>query len=84
MNIFERIMEVTISEISYFSSYPNVTEGKFTFVDGKVRPEEKRKIEPMNIEPGLYSSFVDINVAENNEIREGLCAEVFEYNRIYV
>ena len=64
--------------------YQNVTEGKFTFVDGRESSEEKRKIVPMNIEPGLYPSIVDIVVAMNNKIRERLGAQVFEYNGIYV
>ena len=76
--------EVAISEISYPSLYQNVTEGKFTFVDGRESSEEKRKIVPMNIEPGLYPSIVDIVVAMNNKIRERLGAQVFEYNGIYV
>ena len=62
----------------------NVTEGKFTFVDGRESSEEKRKIVPMNIEPRLYPSFVYIVVAMNNKIRERLGAQVFEYNGIYV
>ena len=70
--------EVAISEISYPSLYQNVTEGKFTFVDGRESSEEKRKIVPMNIEPGLYPSIVDIVVAMNNKIRERLGAQVFE------
>ena len=64
--------------------YQNVTEGKFTLVDGRESSEEKRKIVPMNIEPGLYPSFVDIVVAMNNKIRERLSVQVFEYNGIYV
>ena len=67
--------EVAISEISYPSLYQNVTEGKFTFVDGRESSEEKRKIVPMNIEPGLYPSIVDIVVAMNNKIRERLGAQ---------
>ena len=76
--------EVAISEISYPSLYQSVTEGKFTFVDGRESFEEKRKIVPMNIEPELYPSFVDLVVAMNNKIRERLGAQVFEYNEIYV
>ena len=76
--------EVAISEISYPSLYQNVTEGKFTFVDGRESSEEKRKIVPMNIEPGLYPSNIDIVVAMNNKIRERLGAQVFDYNGIYV
>ena len=35
--------EVAISEISYPSLYQNVTEEKFTFIDGGESPEEKKK-----------------------------------------
>ena len=76
--------EVAISEISYPSLYQNVTEGKLTIVDGRESSEEKRKIVPMNIEPGLYPKIVDIVVARNNKIRERLGAQVFKYNGIYV
>ena len=76
--------EVAISEISYPFLYQNVTEGKFTFVDGRESSEGKRKIVPMNIEPGLYPSIVDIVVAMNNKTRERLGVQVFEYNGIYV
>ena len=76
--------EVAISEISYPSLYHNVTEGKFTFADGRESSEEKRKIVPMNIEPRLYPSIVDIVLAMNNKIRERLGIQVFEYNGIYV
>ena len=76
--------EVAISEISYPSWYQNVTEGKFTLVDGRESSEEKRKFVPMNIEPGFYPSIVDIVVAMNNKTREHLGAQVFEYNGIYV
>ena len=61
-------MEVAFSETSYPSWYQNVTEGKFTFIDGQESPEEKIKIQPMHIEPGLYPSIVDIVVAMNDEI----------------
>ena len=76
--------EVALSEISYPSLYQNVTEGKFIFVDGRESSAEKRKIVPMNIEPGLNPSIVDIIVAMNNKIRERLGAQVFEYNGIDV
>ena len=76
--------EVAISEISYPSLYQIVTEGKFTFLDGRESSEQKRKIEPMHIEPGLYPSIVDIVVAMNNKIRERLGAPAFEYKGIYV
>ena len=77
-------MDVALLEISYPSLYQNNAEGKFRFVDGRESSEEKRKIVPMNIEPGLYPSFVDIFVAMNNKIRERLGAQAFEYNGIYV
>ena len=64
--------------------YQFVTEGKFLIVDGRERSEEKRKIVPMNIEPGLYPSIVDILVAMNNKIRERLGAQAFECNGLYV
>ena len=64
--------------------YQNVTEGKFTFVDGRESSEEKRNIVPMNSEPGLYPSFVDIVVAMNNKNRERLGAQSFEYNGVYL
>ena len=60
--------------------YQNVTEGKFTFEDGRESSEKKRTTVPMNIELGLYPSFVDVVVAMNNKIRKRLGAEVFEYN----
>ena len=47
---------------------PKRTEGKLTFIDGTKNSEEKRKIEPMHIEPGLYSSIVDVVVAMNEMI----------------
>ena len=78
----KREWEFAISEISYPSLYQNVTEVKFTFVDGTESPEEKRKIEPMHIEPGVYPSIADVVVAMNN--RECLGAQAFEFNGIYV
>ena len=76
--------EVVISEISYPFLYQNVAEGKFTFLDGRENSEKKRKIVPMQIDPGLYPSIADIAVAMSNKIRERLGAQAFEYNRIYV
>ena len=38
--------EVANSEISYPSLYQNVTEGKFSFVDGLESSEEKKNIAP--------------------------------------
>ena len=60
--------EVAISEISYPSLYQNVTEGKFTFVAGRENTEEKRKIVPMHIEPGLYPSILDKVLAMNDKV----------------
>ena len=76
--------EVAISEISYPSLYQNVTEGKFIFVDGRESPEEKRKIQPMHVEPGLYPSIVDIVLAMNDKVRKRIGAQKYEYNGIYV
>ena len=70
--------------MSYPSLCQNVTEGKFTFVDGRESPDEKRKIQPMHIEPGLYPSIVDIVVAMNDKIRKRIGAQNYEHNEIYV
>ena len=67
-----------------YQQLSNFTEGKLTFVDGRESSEEKRKIVPMIIDPGLYPSIVDIVVAMNNKIAERLGAQAFEYNGIYV
>ena len=56
----------------------------FTFLDGRESSEEKRKIEPMHIDSGLYPSFVIIFVAMNSKIRERLVVQAFEDNGIYV
>ena len=76
--------EVALSEISYPFFYQNVTEGKFTIVDRRESSEDKRKVEPMNLETCLYPSIVDIVVAMNNKIWERLGAQAFEYNGIYI
>ena len=52
--LLRRDWEVAISDISFPSLNQNVTEVKFTFVDGRENSEEKRKIVPMHIEPELY------------------------------
>ena len=57
---------------------------KLTFLDGREKPEEKRKVQPMHIEPGFYPSFIDIVVAMNNKTRGRLGGQSFEYNEIYV
>ena len=61
----------------------NVTEGNFTFVDDRESSEERRKIVPLNIEPGLYPSIVDKVLALKNNLKR-LGAQVFEYNGNYV
>ena len=76
--------EVAISEISYPSLSQNFTDRKFTFIDGRESPEEKQKIQPLHIEPGLYPSIVDIDVAMNDKVRKRIGAQKNEYNGIYV
>ena len=76
--------EVAISEILYPSLYQNGTEGKFTFIDGRESTEEKRKIQLMHIEPGLYPTTVDIVVAMNDSVRKPIGAQKYEYIEIYV
>ena len=76
--------ELAISEISNPSLYQNITERKFTFIDGRESPEEKRKIQPMHIEPGLYPNIVDIVVAMNDKVRKRIGAQKNEYSGIYV
>ena len=66
------------------SLYQNVTEGKFTFIDGTESVEEKRKVQPMHIEPGRYPSIVDIVVAMNEKFGKRIAAQKKEYNVIYV
>ena len=41
----------------------------FTFIDGLESSEEKRTIQPMHTEPGLYPSIFDIVVAMNDKVR---------------
>ena len=71
--------EVAISEKSYPSLYQNVTEGKFVFIAGRESSDEKRKILPMNLEPGLYPSFVDVVVAMNDKVQKRIGAQKYEY-----
>ena len=66
---FEGKWEVAVSEISYPSLYQNVTEGKSNFINGREFPDEKRKIQPMHFEPGVFSSIVDIVVAMNGTFK---------------
>ena len=70
--------KVTISEILHLSLHQKVTEGKCTFIDGRETPEEKRKIEPMQNETGLYPKFVAIVVAMNKKVRKRLGVQAFE------
>ena len=76
--------EVAFSEIPYPSLYQNVTEGKFTFVDGRESPEEKRKIQPRHYEPESYPSIVDIVVAMYDKVRKRIGAQKHEHNGIFV
>ena len=48
--------------------------------DGRERPEEKLKVQPMHIEPGLYPNFVDIVVALNDIVRKSIGAQKYENN----
>ena len=57
-----------------------VQRESFTFIDGRESPEEKRKIQPMHIEPGLYPSIVDKIVAMNDKIQKRIGAQKYEYN----
>ena len=52
--------------------------------DDRESSEEKRKIVPMHIDPGLYPGIVDRVAAMNSKIRERLGAQAFEYNGIYL
>ena len=76
--------EVAFSEVTYPSLYRNVTEEKLIFIDGRENPEEKSKIQPMHIEPGLSPSIVDIDVAMNDKVRKRIGAQKYEYNGINV
>ena len=48
--------EAAISEISYPSTYPKITERKFKFYDEKL----SKSTSTYNLEPGLYTSITDI------------------------
>ena len=58
--------EVAISEISYPSTYRNITEGYFMFFDEKLSKSEST----YNLEPGLYTSITDIVQAMITRIQE--------------
>ena len=58
--------EVAISEISYPSKYQNITEEKFKFFDEKLSKSTSIYI----LEPGLYTSIIDIVEAMNAFIQE--------------
>ena len=58
--------EVAISEISYPSTYQNITEGKFKFFDEML----SKSTSNYNLEPGLYNSITDIVEAINRIIQE--------------
>ena len=66
--------EVAISETSYPSFYQNVTEVTFNLTGGRESSEEKWKMQPMHIQPGLYPTIVDIVVARNEKVRKGIAA----------
>ena len=76
--------EVAIPEKLYSALYQNVTEGKITFIDERESPEEKRKIQPMHTEAGLYPSIADVVVALNPKVRKRISAQKYEYNGIYL
>ena len=48
--------EAAISEISYPSMYPKITEKKYKFFDEKL----SKSTSTYNLEPGLYTSITDI------------------------
>ena len=58
--------EVAISEKSYPSMYQNLTEGKYKFFDEKF----SKSTSTYSIEPGLYTSIIDIVEAMNTLIQE--------------
>ena len=58
--------EVAISEISYPSMYPNITEGNSKFFDEKF----SKSTTSYNLAPGLYTSVTDIVEATNTFIQE--------------
>ena len=58
--------EVAISEIFYPTMYQKVTEGKFMFYDEKL----SKTTEAYYLEPGLYSSIIDIVEPMNTIIQE--------------
>ena len=58
--------EVAISEISYPSIYPNITEGKFKFFDEK----PSKSTLTYNLEPGLFTSITYIVGAMYTLIQE--------------
>ena len=58
--------EVAISEISYPSMYEITTEGKLMFFEEKL----SKSSEFYYLEPGFYSSILDIVEAMNNLIKE--------------
>ena len=63
---------------------PTSYRGKVYFHRWTKSPEEKRKIQPMHIESGLYPSIVDIVVAMNDKVGKRIGAQKYEYNGIYV
>ena len=58
--------EVAISEISYPSTYQNITEGYLKFFDHKLSKSKST----YNLEPGLYTSITDFVEATSTLIQE--------------
>ena len=58
--------KVAISEISYPSMYPNITDGKFNFFDEK----RSKSTSTYSLEPGLFTFITDIVEAMNTLIQE--------------
>ena len=72
---------MAISEKFHTSFYQNDTEVTITFLDRRESAEEKRKIESMHFDPGLYPSIVGIVVAMNDKVSMRKGAQTFENNR---
>ena len=58
--------EVAFSEISYPSMHQNITEGNVKFFDEKL----SKSTSTYNLEPGIYTSIIDIVEAMNTLIQE--------------
>ena len=60
--------EVAITELSYFSLYQNITEGKLFYLD-EATPDTKPS-DYYTLDPGLYPSISDIVNEMNRKIQE--------------